>query len=182
MNEIKIPTRAEILEKDKWDLTHLFANVGKWHEDFAWLERTFSEIARCKNRVGESTATLAEVLEFEKQLDQKIERLYHYASLQQAEDSANPDCLARIAQLQNLLTKVSEAFAFVTPEIQAIDDAKFAQFTSDPALAPWKIKLKKIRRMKPHILSEREERLLALGDSALDGYDDAFSKLTDVDM
>ena len=36
--------------------------------------------------------------------------------------------------------------------------------------------------MKPHILSEKEERLLALGSAALDGYDDAFSQLTDVDM
>ena len=175
-------TRDEVPEKDKWDLSHLFSDVGKWHEDFAWLERTYPAIAQWKNRVGESTQTLADVLEFEKQLDQKIERLYHYASLQQAEDSANADYLARIAQLQNLLTKVSEAFAFVTPEIQAIDDEKFAKFLNDPALSSWKIKLKKIRRMKPHVLSEREERLLALGDSAIDGYDDAFSKLTDVDM
>ena len=29
-------TRDEIPETDKWDLTHLFADVGKWHEDFAW--------------------------------------------------------------------------------------------------------------------------------------------------
>ncbi len=36
--------------------------------------------------------------------------------------------------------------------------------------------------MKPHVLSEKEERLLALGSSALDGYDDTFSQLTDVDM
>jgi oligoendopeptidase F len=36
--------------------------------------------------------------------------------------------------------------------------------------------------MRPHILSEREERLLALGAAALDGYDDAFSQLTNVDM
>ena len=36
--------------------------------------------------------------------------------------------------------------------------------------------------MRPHILSEREERLLALGAVALDGYDDAFSQLTNVDM
>ena len=36
--------------------------------------------------------------------------------------------------------------------------------------------------MKPHILSEAEERLLALGDIALDGYDDTFSQLTNVDM
>ena len=31
-------------------------------------------------------------------------------------------------------------------------------------------------------LSEPEERLLALGSAALDGYDDTFSQLTDVDM
>jgi oligoendopeptidase F len=36
--------------------------------------------------------------------------------------------------------------------------------------------------MKPHVLSEPEERLLALGSVALSGYDDAFSQLTDVDM
>ena len=182
MEEVKTPTRDEIPEKDKWDLTHLFANVGKWNEDFAWLQHTYPEIAHWKGHVGESPKTLAEVLEFEKALDQKIERLYHYASLQLAEDSANPDYLARMAQLQNLLTKISEAFAFVAPEIQAIDDEKFAQFLNDPLLAPWRTKLKKIRRMKPHVLSEPEERLLALGDIALDGYDDTFSQLTNVDM
>ena len=182
MDDVKTPTRDEIPEKDKWDLTHLFADVGKWHEDFASLQRTYSEISRWKGRVGESPKTLAEVLEFEKEIDQQIERLYHYASLQQAEDSANADYLARLAQLQNLLTKVSEAFAFVAPEIQAIADEKFAQFLNDPVLAPWRTKLKKIRRMKPHILSEPEERLLALGDVALDGYDDTFSQLTNVDM
>ena len=182
MQEMKTPTRDEIPEKDKWDLAHLFADVGKWKEDFAWLQRTYPEVARWRGRVGESPQTLAELLEFDKQLDQKIERLYHYASLQQAEDSANPDYLARVAQLQSLLTKVGEAFAFMTPEIQAIDDETFARFLNGPALASWKIRLKKIRRMKPHVLSEAEERLLALGDSALDGYDDTFSKLTDVDM
>src|SRR5438034_10313702 len=36
--------------------------------------------------------------------------------------------------------------------------------------------------MKPHVLSEPEERLLALGSVALSGYDDTFSQLTDVDM
>ena len=153
MQEVKTPARDEIPEKDKWDLTHLFVDVGKWHEDFISLEHAYPEVARWKGRVGESPKTLAELLEFDKQLDQKIERLYHYASLQQSEDSANPDYLARMAQLQNLLTKVGEAFAFMTPEIQAIDDEKFAQFINDEALATWKIRLKKIRRMKPHVLS-----------------------------
>jgi oligoendopeptidase F len=182
IDETKIPTRAEIPEADKWDLTHLFQTVSKWEEDFAWIHGNYSRLTNWKGRVGESASTLAEVLEFEKALDLKIEHVYHYASLQLAEDSANPAYLARVGQLQNLLTTIGEATAFLVPEIQAIDDQRFEQFLQDPALKQWRIRLQKIRRLKPHILSEKEERLLALGSSALDGYDDAFSQLTNVDM
>jgi oligoendopeptidase F len=182
MTAVQTLTRADLPDSDKWDLTHLFTDVSKWTEDFHWLQQNYPKLAHWKGRLGESAATLAASLEFEKSLDQKIERVYHYASLQLAEDSANPDYLARMGQLQNLLTKISESASFFGPEIQAIPDEKFAQFLEDPALAGWRIALKKIRRMKPHVLSEREERLLALGRSALDGYDDMFSQLTDVDM
>src|SRR5438093_1602141 len=182
MSSTPIPTRADIPESDQWDLTHLFADVGKWQEDFAWLQRTYPRIQDWKGKVGESAQTLVDVLEFEKSLELKIERVYHYASLQLAEDSANNEYLARIGQVQNLLTKIGEAAAFVVPEIQAIDDETFAKFIVDPVLAEWRIKLHKIRRLKPHVLSEPEERLLALGNVALSGYDDAFSQLTDVDM
>ncbi len=182
MDETKILSRAEIPEADKWDLTQLFANTDKWNEDFAWIQATFSLLTNWRDRVGESAKSLGELLEFEKTLDLRIERVYHYASLQLAEDSANPHYLARMAQLQNLLTTIGEATAFIVPEIQAIPDDQFAQYLEDGALKEWRISLHKIRRMKPHVLSEREERLLALGSSALDGYDDAFSQLTNVDM
>src|SRR5213083_2801263 len=177
-----VPTRTDIPESDKWDLTHLFADVSKWHEDFARLQREYPKFDQWKGRVGESAQTLAAVLEFEKALEHKMERVYHYASLQVAEDSTNNEYLARIGQVQNLVTKIGEAAAFVVPEILAIDDEKFARFMADTALADWRIKLQKIRRMKPHVLSEREERILALGKVALSGYDDTFSQLTDVDM
>jgi oligoendopeptidase F len=182
MTETTTPRRAEIPEADKWDLTQLFSNVGKWQQDVAWITQTYPRITAWKGRVGESAETLAELLEFEKELDLKIERVYHFASLQLAEDSANNEYLARVGQLQNLLTKIGEATAFVVPEIQAIDESRWSDFMRDPALAAWRISLHKIRRMRPHVLSEREERLLALGSAALEGYDDAFSQLTDVDM
>ena len=177
-----IPTRADIPETDKWDLTHVFADVSKWQEDFAWLQRAYPKLEEWKGTVGESAQTLADVLEFEKSLELKIERVYHYASLQLAEDSTNNEYLTRIGQVQNLLTKIGETSAFVVPEILAIDDEKFAQFIADPELKDWRIKLHKIRRMKPYVLSVAEERLLALGSVALSGYDDTFSQLTDVDM
>lgn len=177
-----IPTRAEVSDSDKWDLTHLFADVSKWQEDFVWVQQTYPRIKEWKGKLGASAKNLAECLEFEKAIDLKLERLYHFASLQLAEDSANTEYLARVGQMQNFLTKVGEASAFVVPEIQAIDDETFARFVVDPALVDWRIKLRKIRRMKPHVLSEREERILALGSAALGGYDDTFSQLTDVDM
>jgi len=182
MTSRQTPTRADIPESDKWDLTYLFADVGKWQKDFAWLQQKYPQLQNWKGRVGESAQTLAEVLEFEKLLDLKIERVYHYASLQLAEDNTNNECLARIGRVQNLLTKIGEAAAFVIPEILAIDDKKFGEFTADPALKDWRVKLRKVRRMKPHVRSVLEERLLALGSVALGGYDDTFSQLTDVDM
>jgi oligoendopeptidase F len=179
---LTVPTRADIPASDKWDLTQLFTETGKWQEDFAWLQQAYPKLEEWKGRVGESAQTLAEVLEFEKSLELKLERVYHYASLQLAEDSTNNEYLARIGQVQNLLTKIAEASAFVVPEILAIDDETFAKFIADPALAEWRIKLHKLRRMKSHVLSVPEERLLALGSVALSGYDDTFSQLTDVDM
>src|SRR5436189_1000248 len=178
----QVPTRAEIPESDKWDLAHLFADIGKWQEDFAWVQKTYPRIKEWKGKLGASAKLLAECLEFEKELDLKLERLYHFASLQLAEDGANTEYLARVGQIQNFFTKIGEAFAFVVPEIQAIDDQTFAKFIADPALADWRIRLQKIRRLKPHVLSEPEERILALGAVALSGYDDTFSQLTDVDM
>src|SRR5919106_6518347 len=163
MSTEQVPTRSDIPESDKWDLTQLFTETGKWQEDFAWLQRESPKLEEWKGRVGESAQTLADVLEFEKSLEVKIERVYHYASLQLAEDSTNNEYLARIGQVQNLLTKIAEASAFVVPEILAIDDETFAKFAADPALAEWRIKLHKIRRLKPHVLSEPEERILALG-------------------
>jgi oligoendopeptidase F len=182
MDESKIRTRSEIPESDKWDLTGLFADVGKWREDFIWVQKTYPRLKEWKGKLGESAKNLADCLEFEKALELKLERLYHFASLQLAEDSANNEYLARIGQIQNLMTKIAEAGAFVVPEIQAIGDEIFATFIVDPSLADWRIKLHKIRRLKPHVLSEPEERILALGKVALSGYDDTFSQLTDVDM
>src|SRR5216110_2160914 len=182
MDKSKISTRSEISESDKWDLTGLFADVGNWLEDFIWLQETYPRLKEWKGKVGASPQSLVDCLEFEKALELKLERLYHFASLQLAWDSANNEYLARIGQVQNLMTKIAETAAFAVPEIQAIGDEIFKNFVEDPALADWRIKLQKIRRMKPHVLSAPEERILALGSVARSGYDDTFSQLTDVDM
>ena len=177
-----IPTRDQVPAGDTWDLALLYPTPADWQAGFAKVQRGYASAAQWKGRVGESVATLRAVLEFEKELGLQIERLGHYASLLTSGDSSNAEHLGREAQFENLLTLIGEATAFVAPEIQALDDATFEIFLKDPALAEWVVALRKQRRFKPHTLTANEERLLALGSSALRGHGETFSQLTDVDM
>jgi len=177
-----IPTRAEVPLADTWDLTLLYPTPADWQTAFEKLQQDYPGIGAWKNRVGESAQSLREVLEFEKALGLTIERLAHYASLQTSGDSSDNTNLSREGQLENLFTLIGESQSFVEPEIMAIDDATFEAFLRDPALAEWVTPLRKRRRLKPHTLSTAEERLLALGGSALSGHRETFSQLTNVDM
>ena len=177
-----VPLRADIPAADTWDLTALYPGASAWQAEFEKVRAGYPRLADFKGTLAHSATDLLAALEFEKQLGLQLERLYGYASLQNSEDGSNADYLARMAQLQNLFTRIDEAGAFMAPEIQAIDDGVFAGFLADPLLSPWKIRLEKLRRFKPHILSEAEERLLALGGSALAGHRETFAQLTNVDM
>lgn len=177
-----IPTRNEVPAGDTWDLTLLYPTPADWQTAFEKLQQDYPKIAEWKGRVGESAVTLLEVLEFEKELGLNIERLAHYASLQTSGDSSDNVNLSREGQLENLFTLIGESQSFVEPEIMAIDDARFEEFLQYPPLAEWITPLRKRRRLRPHTLSAAEERLLALGHSALSGHRETFSQLTNVDM
>ena len=130
-----------------------------------------------RGKVGASAQELRDALEFEKSIDVRVERLSQYAGLRVAEDSSNDASLSREARLDSLRVRIGEAFSFLVPEIQAISDETFDGYLSHEALAEWVIPLKKLRRLKPHTLSASEERLLALGSSALRGHQETFSQL-----
>ncbi|MEI8233621.1 MAG: oligoendopeptidase F [Verrucomicrobiota bacterium] len=178
----RIPTRDEIAAADTWDLAVLYPSDAAWQADFGDLQARWPAIAGFKGRVGASAQTLREVLEFDKALNLKIERLSHYAMLRISEDASNAANLKREGELQNLLTVIGEGCSFILPEIQALEDAVFEAYWADPVLAEWQIPLRKLRRLKPHTLGASEERLLALGSAALHGHRDTFEQLTNVDM
>ncbi len=182
MAATSIPTRSEIDVDSTWDLSLLYADDQAWEGDFEELAGRYQKIGDFKGRVGDSVQDLLATLEFEKSLDVQTERLYHFASLRMAEDASNNLHLDRIARMRNLHTRIREQTAFLTPEIMAISDEVWVQYIGDPALYEWRLVLEKVRRYKPHTLSEPEERLLALSSEPLDSSQQAFSQLTNVDM
>lgn len=178
----KTPLRSEVAVEDTWDLTPLFADDAAWEADFTALGSDYKKIADFRGRIAGGAAVLAEALEFEKSIDLRVEALNQFVALRTTEDSSNSEALAREARFQALCVHIGEAFSFLGPEIQALDDATFDAYLADPALAEWTIPLKKLRRLKPHTLSAAEERLLALGSTAMAGHSETFSQLTNVDM
>ena len=182
MSSMPIPLRSEVPESDQWDLKPLFQSAADWETDFVRLQQTFEEVAKFRGHVGDSAKSLAEVLEFEKQIDLLTDQLNQYAALCTAGDSADAEALSREARLDSLLVRVGEAFSFISPEIQAISDDLFEKFLAAPELRSWTIPLRKLRRRKLHTLAAGEERLLALGSAAIRGHSETFSQLTNVDM
>jgi len=178
----KTPLRSEVRAEDTWDLTPLFPDDAAWEAEFQALLGDYKAIAEFRGRIADSAATLRDALEFEKGIDQRVETLNQFVALRTTEDSADSAALARESRFQAACVQIGEAFSFLAPEIQALDDATFDAFVADPALAAWTISLRKLRRLKAHTLSAAEERLMALGSAALAGHHETFSQLTNVDM
>ena len=38
------PSRADLPDSDKWDLSHLFADADKWQEDVAWITQVYPRV------------------------------------------------------------------------------------------------------------------------------------------
>ncbi|MEI7962512.1 MAG: oligoendopeptidase F [Verrucomicrobiota bacterium] len=174
--------RGEVPLGDTWDLTPIFNDDAAWEAEFSALAGRYGEIVSFRGTLGNSPRDLAKVLEFEKSLDISSERLAQYAGLLLSEDSSNPSALDRDGRLSSMGAKISEACSWVAPEIQEIPDSTFETFLADPLLADWLISLQRLRRLKPHILSNKEERLLSLSMPAIGGHHETFSQLTNVDM
>ena len=177
-----IKSRAEVSSGDTWDLSPIFIDDAAWETEFSALASRYSGMEAFKGTLGKSSGNLAKALSFETSLDRSTERLAQYAGLRLSEDSSNAISLDRDGRLSSLCAKISEACSWVAPEIQEIPEEIFQSYLNDPLLEDWKISLERLRRLKPHILSSKEERILSLSMPAIGGHQETFSQLTNVDM
>jgi oligoendopeptidase F len=87
-----------------------------------------------------------------------------------------------VGRFQHVSTRAGEAASFIRPEIMAIPPATLADWMSLPVLAPYRLLLERIVRTRPHTLSEREEKLLAMQGTFAGTAGKVFRQLTDADL
>jgi oligoendopeptidase F len=180
--ETRTPLRSEVPALDRWNLASLFASEAEWEEAFSVLQKRLPEIEAAKPRLGASPEDLLRVLALHADLGLLTERLGVYAWLRQTEDEGDAGSRGRQSRFISLATAAEGAWAWFVPGIQALPSAFVEACLADPRFGDYRVFLRKILRWKPHVLSEGEERLLALQSESNQTVEEAFSVLTNVDL
>lgn len=183
MSEERIPKRSEVPEQFKWALEDIYATDEKWAEDLQKLKDMPERIAAFKGRLSESADTLYDFMKLSDEISVLCDSLGNYAQRRSDEDTANAKYQGFIGQLMNAYVAVNSAGSFETPEIISIEEDKLQKFYEDkPELKLYKRALDKLRRKKAHILSEAEEKILALTGEMGQSPENIYSMFSDADL
>lgn len=174
--------RADVPAADRWDLSKLYADDVAWEKDLEGYRRMSERIPSFKGTLGKDAESLAAALCFLRDFGKVEERLAAYANLREAEDQGLSTARDRSARFMMTQAEAQAAWSYFDPEIQAIPAVHMAGFLAHPALAEFSTWLRKVLRFRPHVLSEKEERLLAMQIESNQTAANAFSVLTDVDF
>jgi oligoendopeptidase F len=177
-----VPHRSQVRKEDTWDLSPLYKDDKAWHVGLKKLEKLIPRFEAYRGKLGTSAETLLACLEFETAFNQLAERVGSYAFLRQSEDVADGASQAMVARYTHAATRAQEAASYLAPEIQAIPDKKMKAFLASPKLAGYKLSLERLLRYKPHILSLKEERLLAMQGEVAGTASRVFDQLNDADL
>ena len=99
------------------------------------------------------------------------------------EDTRNATYQAMSGKFMNVVVELGAACSFETPEIMAIDDALLESFyTTCPGLERYRRYLTDMRRLREHVLSPVEEKLLAAAGEMAQTPDNIYSLFADADL
>jgi oligoendopeptidase F len=177
-----LPDRSEVPARDCWDLSSLFTDDPQWEKAFKALDDKVATYETFKGRLGESPQTLLEALRFDADFSRQAERVAIYAFLKTTEDQGNSDYQAMKSRFQNLAVRANQAASYMSPEMLAIEPEMMDALVADPLLEPFRLQLERLLRQRPHTLSDREERLLAMQGEMASAAGNAFRQLNDVDL
>lgn len=179
----RIPQRSDIPEKDKWAIEDMYATDEAWEQDLARAKEMPEKIASYKGLLSTDSAKLLEYLRADDDMTVLLESLINYAQRRNDEDTRDAKYQDMVSRLEMLFVEISGAAAFVTPEILSIDDDTMERFFREqPEMELYRLCIDRVRRKRSHILSEAEERIMALTGEITGSPDNIFSMFNDADL
>jgi oligoendopeptidase F len=176
-------TQEDLVATDvAWDLDPLVDGRGPAGVDALLdeAERLAGEIARHRGEVAALDAAGLEALMVELgEVQELVGRAGSYAGLRFAVDTADPERGALLQHVEERATAISTQLLFFELEWAELPDDRAAVLLANDRLAFCRHHLESVRRYRPHLLSEPEERLMS--EKAVTGrsaWSRLFSELT----
>ena len=183
MQTMQIPARADVAAQDKWAIHDLFATDDDWRAALAAAKEYIPRVQAFRGRLGESAQTLLAYLRLDDEISLAFDALVHYAQRRSDEDTRVAAYQEMVSQVTRLAVELQSAAAFQTPELLSIADDTLAGFyQAAPDLELYRLNIDRVRRRKEHVLSDKEEALLAAAGEMAAAPDDVFSMLNDADL
>ncbi len=180
---VKIRNRSEIPVEDTWATEDMYPSDEVWEQELKTMAEYQTRAASYAGRLGESGQTLYDYFMEMEVSEEKIERLANYCMRKADEDTRNATYQAMSGKFMSVMTALSAACSFQTPEIMALSDETMEQFYKDcPQLERYRRYLTDMRRMKEHVLSPAEEKLLAAAGEMGNAPDSIYGAFADADI
>ena len=175
--------RNEINEKDTWDLSTIFETDQKWEEELALLTEDTKEAASLEGHLLDSAESLLYITERYLDLSRRLEKLYVYAHMKNDQDTRVAKYQEYYAKAITLYSQLDQVFSFYEPEFMAITEEQYQNFLAEePKLQPYKHFFDKLLQNKDHVLSQREEELLAGAGEIFGAASETFAILDNADI
>ncbi len=167
---------------DTWDLSLLCLDRKDYEKRLEALEKRLCDLDKYKSRLAESEENFHNALSLYFDFLEEAERTLSWAFLNYSADASNPEVMEDAGKADMLESKIMEKTSWMGPELMAISDDKIEDFLSKERNRDYVIYVKKARRMKDHVLSDKEERIMSLFSATRGGYQQAFNDANNIDF
>ncbi len=156
------PQRNDVPDKYKWNLSDMYPTLADWKADIKKVESEIDQFASYKGKLGENSQNLLNALNSYFAMLKTFYKAATYAGNLSNEDVRISENQALQQQLSSVGTKFGETASFFDPEILTIPKEKIEKFFNEkPELKTYSMYIDNIQRLRPHTLSEAEEKILA---------------------
>lgn len=178
-----LPNRKDIPKEKTWDLEDIFSSDEQWEQEFNTIEQLIPQISDYQGKLGESAETLYKALQFEDEVSMKLGKLYVYARMRYDQDTTNSHYQGLHDRASQLVTKAGKAASFMTPELLSIPEETLTRFLNEhEGLTLYRHAFERLNKKRPHVLTEKEEALLAQAGEVTSAASSTFSMLNNADM
>lgn len=173
--------RSEVLEKYKWDLESIYATDEDWEKEFLAIKGRVGEVSAYQGKLND-VETVCEFFALSDEIDCTLSRLYAYAHMRKDENSALAKYVGMTDRAMQTYSAFASAGSFASSELTSKSDEFLAQLATHPSLADYDYQISELIRMKKHVLSAKEEKLLSMASVPLSGFKDIFGMADNVDL